>query len=273
MAQILVPRYVCVLLLLISVAAGRMSLDDSPYPLTDALLREVVAKMGEATNDYLNIPPEQSVSLPEGEEDSIINRVAKEYESIDRPPIPLDDSPLLDTQETMLRDQEYLQHSSLWGHQYVAGGAGEGKQRLKPNGSVKNVQQVKTDNVLPAYCNPPNPCPVGYTYEDGCTENFINTAAYSREYQASQECMCDSEHMFDCPGSSRNSEINALAQSIQNQGGDIMDSTFNKLLEDMNIQEHKTMAKKHHVKKEYNPYLTGDKLPVVAKKVPHLAEG
>lgn len=62
-----------------------------------------------------------------------------------------------------LRDQEFLEHSSLWGNQYVSGGAGEGKQRLKPEGNVKNRQEVKTDGTLPAYCNPPNPCPVGYT--------------------------------------------------------------------------------------------------------------
>lgn len=43
------------------------------------------------------------------------------------------------------------------------GGAGEGAQRLKPDGSVKNIQVIKTDAVLPAYCNPPNPCPLGYT--------------------------------------------------------------------------------------------------------------
>ncbi|KAH6919898.1 hypothetical protein HPB50_029114 [Hyalomma asiaticum] len=42
-------------------------------------------------------------------------------------------------------------------------GAGEGFQRLKPDGIAKNVQVVKTDAVLPAYCNPPNPCPKGYT--------------------------------------------------------------------------------------------------------------
>lgn len=52
--------------------------------------------------------------------------------------------------------------SPLWGQQYVSGGAGEGQQRLKPDGSAMNHQQVKTDN-LPAYCNPPNPCPVGLT--------------------------------------------------------------------------------------------------------------
>ncbi len=59
-----------------------------------------------------------------------------------------------------------MEHSSLWGHQYMQGGAGEGSQRLKPDGSVSNVQVIKTDAVLPAYCNPPNPCPLGYSGEN-----------------------------------------------------------------------------------------------------------
>lgn len=29
--------------------------------------------------------------------------------------------------------------------------------------------------------------------------DFENTASFSREYQAAQECMCDAEHMFECP--------------------------------------------------------------------------
>ena len=221
-------------------SSARLSIQEPSYTLTDALLREVVAKMGEAANDYLDLPSERL--LPDGE-DMIVNRVAKEYESPDHSMLSLDDNPLLDTQETMLRDQEYLQHSSLWGHQYVAGGAGEGKQRLKPDGSVKNVQEIKTDNLLPAYCNPPNPCPVGYTHEDGCMDNFVNSAAFSRDYQSSQDCICDTEHMFDCPGASRNSEINALAQSIQNEG--VMDSTINKILENMHIDgQHKNLVAK-----------------------------
>lgn len=62
-----------------------------------------------------------------------------------------------------LRDQEFLEHSSLWGNQYMSGGAGEGKQLLKPEGTMKNRQEIKTDATLPAYCNPPNPCPLDYT--------------------------------------------------------------------------------------------------------------
>lgn len=92
-----------------------------------------------------------------------------------------------------LRDQEFLQHSSLWGHQYVSGGMSEMPNRYNTI--------VKTDASLPAYCNPPNPCPEGYDMEQqggNCISDFENTAIYSREFQAAQDCTCDSEHMFDC---------------------------------------------------------------------------
>lgn len=75
-----------------------------------------------------------------------------------------------------LRDQEFLQHSSLWGSQFVSGGAGEGEQRLKPEGSVNNKQEIKTDATLPAYCNPPNPCPLGYT---GMVQPFLLRLSHS----------------------------------------------------------------------------------------------
>jgi Neuroendocrine protein 7B2 precursor (Secretogranin V) len=127
-----------------------------------------------------------------------------------------------------LRDSEYMQHSSLWGHQFMSGGAGEGPHIVKP--------QVKTDASLPAYCNPPNPCPVGYTEDQGCTIDFENTASFSREYQGSQECMCDSEHMFECP---------ANAGPDQNNG----QQNFGFLARQF-PQEHKNLvAKKFWVKK------------------------
>jgi hypothetical protein len=53
--------------------------------------------------------------------------------------------------------------------------------------------------MLPAYCDPPNPCPVGYTAQDGCIEDFENNSEFSQRYQAAQNCMCDTEHMFSCP--------------------------------------------------------------------------
>lgn len=88
-------------------------------------------------------------------------RVAKDYSGGGHFEPRMDD--LLLVAEPSIRDQEYFEHSSLFGHQYVQGGTGEGHQHLKPDGSVKNIQVIKTDAALPAYCNPPNPCPVGYT--------------------------------------------------------------------------------------------------------------
>ena len=38
-----------------------------------------------------------------------------------------------------------------------------------------------------------------YNEKDGCIEDFENTSDFSRQYQAQQNCLCDSEHMFNCP--------------------------------------------------------------------------
>lgn len=50
--------------------------------------------------------------------------------------------------------------------------------------------------MLPAYCEPPNPCPVGFTASDNCLDDFENSAEFSRNFQAQQQCLCDREHMF-----------------------------------------------------------------------------
>ncbi|XP_053211890.1 neuroendocrine protein 7B2-like [Panonychus citri] len=172
--------------------------------------------------------------------------------------------------EPSLRDSEYLEHSSLFGPKYVQGGAGEGRQLLKPDGSVENFQVIKSDSILPAYCDPPNPCPIGYTTDDGCLETFVNSATFSRDYQSSQKCMCDREHMFECSGNTEENQLDALARSIQNNV--ISDSEFDELVDRMQ-EGHKVVAKKFHATKKRNPdYLMGEKLPVVAKKSPHLAK-
>lgn len=95
---------------------------------------------------------------------------------------------------------EYIDHPlALSGHLYVQGGAGEGRQLLGPEGTFENVQVVKTDHAVPSYCDPPNPCPEGFTAKDGCLEDFVNSASFSREYQAKQQCACDNEHsLFNC---------------------------------------------------------------------------
>lgn len=171
--------------------------------------------------------------------DTAFGRQAKDAEMMDG----LDYDMMLNSGgNPSIRDPEYVQHSSLWGTKYISGGGSEASAKYK--GGQKAQAEIKTDAVLPAYCNPPNPCPVGYSSDDGCIETFENTAAFSRAYQASQDCMCDSEHMFDCPAPKEsNSEL------------DLTENDF--LINDLQQEE--------------NPYLQGVKLPIAAKKghIPH----
>merc|ERR1712110_940233 len=110
------------------------------------------------------------------------------------------------------------------------------RQQNQPQGSSKGHLK---GGVLPAYCDPPNPCPKGYTAEDGCIEmdQFENKAEFSRKYQAAQSCMCDSEHMFSCPD-----------MYSQHQEEDLPLFGLSDL-ENIN-----------------NPFLSGAKLPIAAKK-------
>lgn len=199
---------------------GYLSSKDHLY--ADALLRELVDRMGkdlaDAADTYID-------PLPMNDQLALMARASKDLESEQ-----MDYDALLEGNPSpSLRDQEYLQHSSLWGHQFVSGGAGEGPHRVKP--------QVKTDASLPAYCNPPNPCPVGYTEDQGCVMDFENTASFSRGYQGSQECMCDAEHMFECPNQEENQRSRQMNSDIES----FLSKQF---------PEHKNLvAKKFHVKK------------------------
>jgi len=186
-----------------------------------------------------------------------------------------------------IRDEEYLRHSTLFGHKM-----GEPATSMNVKGQ-KIPTEVKPDTVLPAYCNPPNPCPVGYSAEDGCLEIFENTAAFSRAYQASQDCMCDTEHMFDCHASSQESDDE---EGPDNNG---MGRSSNSFLAGFQLdgQHKRVVAKKFYNKKapeetlrrigqlaksaaatahshgginlDENPYLQGEKLPIAAKKGLH----
>jgi len=215
---------------------------NDPY-LSDALLREIVNRMGKDLGDVGSddsyIDPIAANEMPSNYQ--LMSRASKDLEGEQ-----IDYDTLMDgnNPNPSLRDQEYLQHSSLWGHQYVSGGGGEGPNVATP--------QIKTDAALPAYCNPPNPCPVGFTEEQGCQMDFENTAAFSRDYQAAQECMCDGEHMFDCSGQDQNN----AAQDNSN-----LDSY---LARQFQTSEHKNLVAKKFQPK--NPYLAGEKLPVAAKK-------
>merc|ERR1712045_569610 len=125
--------------------------------------------------------------------------------------------------------------------EYSGGDVDQHHQQKSQQGSSKN--RLK-GGVLPAYCDPPNPCPKGYTAEDGCIEmdDFENKAEFSRKYQASQSCMCDSEHMFSCPDQS------SLSDMYSRQEDDLPLFGLPDL-QDIN-----------------NPFLSGDKLPIAAKK-------
>ncbi|VDD95151.1 unnamed protein product [Enterobius vermicularis] len=178
--------------------------------------------------------------------------------------------PFPDFVDLISRDAEALPGPIAFGHKYMTGGAGEGTQQLRPESNFEEREQVKSDNVLPAYCDPPNPCPVGYSGADGCLEEFDNTAEFSKAYQESQTCACDHEHMFSCPG----------------KGFEDLEENIQKML-DQNGFHKNLIAKKFHEKRENfmeprrkrslyfdmngmhkleNPYLRGEVLKTVSKK-------
>lgn len=57
-----------------------------------------------------------------------------------------------------MKNDEVPSQNNLWGEHRVSGGAGKGDQFL--DGGLISKTEVKTDK-LPAYCDPPNPCPLG----------------------------------------------------------------------------------------------------------------
>ena len=75
--------------------------------------------------------------------------------------------------KTSIRDQEYLQHSTLWSNQQLNNNyKTNDRHRVKPSAAAlaaaaaaAKAKDEKAENQLPAYCTPPNPCPVGYTSE------------------------------------------------------------------------------------------------------------
>lgn len=115
--------------------------------MSDVLLREIVDRMGK---DLVDVASDDSYIDPSINDMpsrlELMSRASKDLEAEQ-----MDYDSLLEgnNPSPSLRDQEYLQHSSLWGHQFVSGGGGEGPRHIAP--------QIKTDATLPAYCNPPNP--------------------------------------------------------------------------------------------------------------------
>jgi hypothetical protein len=121
--------------------------------------------------------------------------------------------------EDNFNDEESELFGSLKsGYKFVSGGAGEGKQHLKPNGILPNQQEIKTDLLLPAYCAPVNPCPNGYKGNDCDKRPYEHyTAEFSKKYQLKQNCLCDEDHN-DCSneGNTLNAEqINMILDTLK----------------------------------------------------------
>lgn len=65
----------------------------------------------------------------------------------------------------------------------------------KERNEVLNKTQIVDDQpTLTSFCDPPNPCPIGYSAEFDCLEGFINSVRYNQFYQASQGCARDLNH-------------------------------------------------------------------------------
>jgi hypothetical protein len=165
------------------------------------------------------------------------------------------------------RDIESFNDGPLtYGTKYITGGAGEGEQQLRPEDEFEHREQVKSDNVLPAYCEPPNPCPVGYTATDGCLEEFENSAEFSRNFQAQQQCLCDQEHMFNCPTKNGNDYEKNLEQMLSDNGlhKTMIAKKFHETRTDEPRRRKRSISSMPQHKT--NPYLQGEILRSVSKK-------
>ncbi|XP_067681888.1 neuroendocrine protein 7B2-like isoform X2 [Haliotis asinina] len=156
---------------------------------------------------------------------------------------------------THLRDQEHIEQSSLFGSQSITGGATGSKS--------------KSDKPLPAYCNPPNPCPIGYNAKDNnCVENFNNSADYNRELMAKQDCPCDTEHMFACPeGRGTVSSKSQGDSAAIKQNSFMPDETKRESLVAKKSPE-LSRNKRSTAETVPNPYFVGQIMRVTAKKSP-----
>lgn len=135
------------------------------------------------------------------------------------------------------------------GEHKVSGGAGEGTQKLGPLGQFTNAQESKNDQ-LPSYCHPPNPCPVGYdsdTFSSPCEHGVVDSIRFNKHYiwnkMSTGACTCDTEHMTSCPTPAA-AEADARDEEQAERSGGLMGG---------------------------NPFLSGEKRKLVAKKVPQEA--
>lgn len=264
-------------LLLVVVASCHASFYEDLY------MQDLYKRLAEMDGSYDSYLPEDKINqdyLPQVDE-----RGDQNYWLDSMDDIALDER---DPGQADLRDQEYLQHGAVpGGFQYISGGAGEGSQHLTPAGTQNNTQEVKSDETLPFYCHPPNPCPKGMTEADGCDENISDDADTQKKWidgmMKSGKCSCDEEHMFECP-----QQMETMDTQKGHEGRDNINRMLDDLLQgadggqvlDMQNKRQHTVAKKapgmfkrstipsseRDLKREDNPYMKGQHIRTVAKK-------
>ncbi|XP_063983165.1 neuroendocrine protein 7B2 [Diachasmimorpha longicaudata] len=231
--------YLLGILAIVAMAQGTIYLPEmKDHLLSELLLRDIIDRMGnelvDAADSYIDYQDQARGTDDYDKAKEIPAEMPIDYEGIET----LNPNP-------SIRDQEYLRHSTLNSHQRLNDN-GDNRHRVQLAG-LKGVKDEKTENTLPAYCTPPNPCPIGYTGQNHCIEDFENTAAFSRDYQSAQDCMCDTEHMIDCSNDSGSDRGIANVQ--------LPNSEFDQIVEQF---------------QETNPFFRGEKLPIAAKKGIHV---
>uniref|UniRef100_A0A5K3ER18 Neuroendocrine protein 7B2 n=1 Tax=Mesocestoides corti TaxID=53468 RepID=A0A5K3ER18_MESCO len=152
----------------------------------------------------------------------------------------------------------------------------EGEAVMSPVLAAKSG--VKLDQ-LPAYCDPPNPCPIGYdpaTLATPCDRDVEDTKQFNRHWiwqkMRSGECSCDEEHMEACPTDKPQSEDDFEELRENHRPGGI---PYLRGRQRTNIAAKKSGRRPagRHValgpKEIPNPYFMGNRLRNVVKKSGH----
>ncbi|CAH8472231.1 unnamed protein product [Schistosoma bovis] len=188
------------------------------------------------------------------------------------------------------RRNEIAYQNSLWGEHKVSGGSSETGQWIdyallgaEAQDTIANNLNLsselesshiesKFDN-LPAYCDPPNPCPLNYKSNDlptPCDQDIEDTIEFNRHWiirkMQNGECSCDNEHMDNCPVESNENGHKTNFMSGQKTDGKIL--LINPYLRG---ESRKRLVAKKRVKRShnyrYNPYLLGSVHKTAVKKI------
>ncbi|CAH8452746.1 unnamed protein product [Schistosoma margrebowiei] len=188
------------------------------------------------------------------------------------------------------RRNEIAYQNSLWGEHKVSGGSSETGQWIdyallgaeaqdKTANNLNLSSELESSHIeskfdnLPAYCDPPNPCPLNYKSNDlptPCDQDIEDTIEFNRHWiirkMQNGECSCDNEHMDNCPVESNEHGHKTNFVSGQNTDGKIF--LVNPYLRG---ESRKRLVAKKRVKRShnyrYNPYLLGSVHKTAVKKI------